>query len=292
MRVAHHDSKRLRAFRQHISKAMPKVPNNRAVRDEFEGKPLDLQLVHYLHWASRFIWPRPRTVLVDASVETDPRWSRLEAQIRAVLAKAERGDDLTPHLSLEVHTRAYSPASGGTGPDVDIWCDKDFVLIASGYHHLHLGEIGPKGFAERTDEVLFVRVAREQFEATGIFDHSVFESASDTSGVLTGERERMWSIFEERASAGLAPGTAYIASPITTSGHNLGLSLLAQDYARIVYEFDPQLDSDSGFVESLYESSGLRPPREPRFEWRLRFLDLGLFEKGGKFLRVLRRGPQ
>lgn len=292
MRAVCAESKRVQALRRHIAKTVPKFPNTREVRDDFERKPLDSQLVHYAHWAIRFVWPRPRTVVVDASAESDPRWRALETQIRAVLAKAERGDDLTPHLPLDVHSRAYSPASGGVGKEVDLWCDKDFILTVAGYHHFHLGAIGPKGFAKRTDEVLFARVDRERFEVLGLFDHTVFEPVSGARDRMSAEHERLWSLIEARASAGLPPGAVYIVSPITTSGHNLLLVDLAREYARVVYEVDPKLDADMELVESLYEGSGHRPPREPRFSWRLRFLDLALFERGGRFLRVLRHGPQ
>ncbi len=55
------------------------------------------------------------------------------------------GGDLTPHLSLQPHTRGFTPAASAQGPNVNRWADKDMLLNVMGYHHLHLDGVPTQG---------------------------------------------------------------------------------------------------------------------------------------------------
>jgi len=281
------ESKRVRNLRLSIVKAIPKFPNNKETKDELEAMSLSQLLIHYFSWAYRSVSIRPREVEIEPTALKDKRWGSLKGKIDALLEKVRNGEDLTPHLSLQAHSRGYTPAASATGPNVDRWADKDFLLNAIGYHHFHLGErIESGGFATRTDEVVFARVTREKFTVVAIFDHSVFEPIGSE---MNAERKRLWSIFDEHVTRGAPSGSVIISSPIATSGHPIHLVSMAQEYSWVVREMDPKFE-DREFVTSLYVDAGLEEPKNPKLEWRLNFTDLGIYEKNHKFFFVLRRG--
>jgi hypothetical protein len=281
------ESKRVKKLRFEMVKAIPKFPNARETKEMLEKEALTTQLVHYLNWVSRYVSLKPRRIVIEPTVTSDPRWKTLKPNIQALLAKARAGQDLGPNLSIKPNMKGYTPAASEKGPDVDRWADKDFLLNAMGFHHFHLGmKIEAAGHAERTDEVLFSRVTREDFIAIGIFDHTVFESTRDN---MSNERRRLWGIFDEHTSRGVLPGSVVMASPIATSGHPLHLVSTAQEYSRVIREIDPKLD-DRDFVEELYQGAESEKPRKPTLEWVLNFSDLGIYEKKSSHLFVLRRG--
>lgn len=288
---AYVESKRVKAFRLEIAKEIPKFPNNKTTLQALEAASLASLLIHYNNWAIRYIAPRPRTVSIEATASTDPRWSTLTNEIAVFLNKVRNGEDLTPHLSLEPHTRGYTPASAQQSPNVDRWADKDFLLNVMGYHHFHLGpHIQPNDFAGRTNDLLFARISRDHFTVVAIFDHSVFEQPENPTAAMTKERERLWTVFDEHSSRGMPPGSIFVASPITTSGHTMHVVRMADDYVRIVREIDPKLD-DIEFVKRLYDPAGLPCPKKPKLKWLLNYLDFGLLDTASNRFFVFRYGP-
>jgi len=285
------ESKRVKAFRLGIAKEIPKFPNDRATLQALEAFSLSSLLIHYNNWAIRYVSVRPRTVSVETTASSDSRWAMLNNEILAFLDKVKNGEDLTPYLSLEPHTRGYTPASAHNGPETDRWADKDFVLNVMGYHHFHLGPlVQPNSFATRTDDLIFAKVSRDYFSVVAIFDHEVFKKRSSPTDAMAQERERLWAVFDEHSSRGMAPGTAYIPTVITTSGHPMHVVRLADEYARVVSEIDPRLD-DIEFVKGLYESSGAPCPKKPKLKWHLKLLDLGLLDATSNIFFVFRYGP-
>src|SRR5574341_978416 len=112
------ESKRVKKFRLSIVKQIPKFPNNKASLKKLEAKSLTSLLIDYANWASRLVAPRPRKVSIEPTATNDPRWKGLAAEITGFLDKVRKGEDLTPHLSLDAYTRGFTPASSNTGPDV------------------------------------------------------------------------------------------------------------------------------------------------------------------------------
>ena len=168
------ESKRIEYLRAEIIKVIPKFPNTKETKKKLHEASLAELLLHYLSWMSRYVSIKPRKIIIEPSLTRDKRWAELKEQIENFLHKARTGENLTPHLSIQPHSKGYTPAAGEKGPDVDRWADKDFFLNAMGYHHFHLGtKIEPKGHVERTNEVLFAKVSRDTFSAIGIFGHSV-----------------------------------------------------------------------------------------------------------------------
>jgi hypothetical protein len=284
------ESKRIRAFRLGLARQIPRFPNDRASLETLTAKSTGALLIDYANWAIRYVPPRQRTVVIEPQATQDPRWLQHKVNLEGFLDKVRRGEDLTPHLSLQPHTRGFTPAASAPGPAVDRWADKDMILNITGYHHFHPQlTIEPGGFATRRNDVLFATVTRTEFTVIALFDHSVFDA--EPSGPLSAERERLWTIFEERSMRAAPPGSAVILSMVATSGHSPHFTKLAMDYARLIRDMDPKLD-EPGYVAALAEGSGYVPPARPKFKWYLYYLDLGVLEKTENRLLVLRKGPK
>lgn len=280
------ETSRVRLFRTSLAKQIPKFPNNKASLQALQAKSLGSLLVDYMNWAIRYIAPRPRRVVVESTAANDQRWSSSHADIRELLRKVEVGDDLTPHVSRQPHTRGFTPAASAQGPNANRWVDKDMLLNAMGYHHLHLDAAPTRGM--RSDDMVFAQVTRDIFTVVGIFDHSVFEKTAPITA-MTAERERLWEIFDERTRRGVPVGTVVAPPPITTSGHPLQLVMTAVDYARTVHAIDPKLD-DRSYVQGLYEQCHVPVSTRPGLRWRMHYLDLCLVDDAETCTFVLRKG--
>jgi hypothetical protein len=197
------ETSRVRSFRKSLAKQIPKFPNNKASLQALEAKSLGALLIDYTNWAIRYIAPRPRQIVVESTAANDRRWSSSVDDIRELLRKVEVVEDLTPHLSLQPHTRGFTPASSAQGPNVNRWADKDMLLNVMGYHHLHLDAAPTQGM--RSDDMVFAQVTRDTFTVVGIFAHSVFEMTTPTT-TMTAERERRREIFDKRMTRGVPPG--------------------------------------------------------------------------------------
>jgi len=210
----------------------------------------------------------------------------LRTDIQALLAKVERGDDLTPHVSPKSRTRGFTPAASGTGPDVDRWADKDMLLNVMGYHHFHF-DAAPHNHM-RSDDVVFAHVTRDTFTVVGIFNHTVF-GPLDARKPMTAERNRLWQIFDHRTARAAPAGSTIVLSPIALSGHSIYFVNLAKNYARVINRVDPKLD-DPNYVRNLYRQADLPVPAKPKLRWHLHHLDLGLLDKENRFF-LLWPGP-
>ena len=128
-------------------------------------------------------------------------------------------------MSLQPHTRGYTPVAEPRTPGADTWADKDFLLNVMGLHHFHLGLIREAaGHAARTNEVLFASVTREEFEVIGLFDHAAFDHKDD--GTMTPERMKLWRTYQAREAAGALPGQLKIGGYA-----NLGITRSSQPVA-------------------------------------------------------------
>ncbi|MBT1077333.1 hypothetical protein [Geobacter grbiciae] len=275
-----------------IVKEIPKFPNDKATKQILEEKSLANLLINYMNWMSRYVPPRPRIVQIEPTATVDSRWRTLRPAIYALLVKVRAGEDLIPHLSLQIHNQGFTPAASAKGPNVDTWADKDFLLNVMGFHHFHLGESTmDAGHVERTDEVVFAEVTRDKFNLIAIFDHSVFEKTNEVTKTMTAERDRLWDIFNKRSSRGMPPGAVYVPAAIMTSGHAEHHVRMADYYAKIVRETDPLLE-DRSFVNRLYTDAGLSVPARPKLKWHFHFLDLCLFDEAQKVYFVLHKGSK
>ena len=274
---------RIKKFRNELIKVIPRFPNDRASLLHMRQKHLPELLIDYINWRSRYVGQRPRTVSVDATANSDSRWATHAAAIAGFLDKVRRGDDLTPHLSIEPHTKGYTPTARAPGATpADRWSDKDFILNIMGYHHFHLGtKVQKRGHVDRTDDLIFAEVHRDTFKVIAIFGHEVFDPNS-------AERVRLWSAHDQVAYRGLPQGSVVVPAMIATSGHTVMVVHYAQQCARIIRDFEPKLD-DLDLMASLY------PPEQqmssqPKFSWGFYHLDLLIHEAAAPVNLVLTRG--
>jgi hypothetical protein len=284
------ESKRIRALTRQLVAMIPRFPNNKTSLAALKGKSLTDLLITYIGWRLRYVARRPREVRGRANLNSDPRLPALKANIDAFVTAVEAGDDLTPYLSLDPHTRGYTPAADPTTRSADSWADKDFLLNVMGLHHFHLGLTREAaGHMARTNEVLFASVTRSYFEVLGLFDHDVFEHEED--GSMTPERTKLWTAFQARQVAGLLPGQLSMGGAgslgITLSSHPVAVVRTAQRHVRIMREIDPKLD-DRDYVRSLYQA---QVPAKPRLRWHYNHLDFGLADDAASFFGVCDYGP-
>lgn len=274
---------RIKRFRSELIKAIPRFPNDRGALLHMRQKHLPELLIDYVNWRSRYVGQRPRTVSVEAAANSVSRWATHAAAITAFLDKARRGDDLTPHLSIEPHTKGYTPTARAPGATpADRWSDKDFVLNIMGYHHFHLGtKFQRRGHVDRTDDLIFAEVHRDTFNVIAIFGHEVFDPNS-------AERLRLWSAHDQVVYRGLPHGSVVIPAMIATSGHTVMVVHYAQQCARIIRDFEPKLD-DLDLMASLYPP-GQQMSSQPKFSWGFYHLDLLIHEATAPVNLVLARG--
>ncbi len=272
------ESKRIKKFKESLIKEIPFFPNNRETKEALLSQAKLPIILHYLNWKSRYIPLRARKVSLESYVLNDQRFLDLKGKMDKLFIEVTTGTDLTPYLSLKAHKKGYTPNTQN-----DKWADKDFLLNVMGFHHLHLEE-----FPARTNEVVFVKVTREEFRVIAIFDHSVFKSKSDDVS-LNKERSRLWSIFEEYSSRGVPPNSVYLPSVITTSGHPLHMVDMASSYNEIIHNIDPNLENKK-FIAEIYSEASLEIPKNNRLTWQLYDLDLGLIDKANNFF-IFKYGP-
>jgi hypothetical protein len=284
------DSIRVRKFREDLIKKIPRFPNNRiSLKLLEEISFVDLLLI-YVNRNSRFVPPRPRRIHIEPSLTADRRWKDLSSNTKSLFDKSRRGNDLTPHLSLQIFKKGFRPNQPASSKVLDRWADKDFLLNVMGYHYFHLSHIIDKnGSVKRTDTVLFAKLTRDEFTAIGFFDHSVFESSKVTGQPMEKERQRLWKIFLARQEKDVPPGNVFIPAEIMTSGHSARHVRMAIRYAEIIDELDPKLD-DPDYVGSIFGKYGGNDPRKIKPVWHLNYLDFGLFDKKLNAFCILQKG--
>jgi len=284
------NSKRIRKLKKEIIHTLPKFPNDRQTKSELESKDLTDLLLIYLNWAARLITPRPRRVIIENDVVNNDRWKALSTEFHSLKNEIEKGNDLTPYLSLKVQKKGYTPATSETVSNTDKWVDKDFLLNVMGFYHLHLGEkIEGRRISGRTDDVIFAKVDKERFIVIGVFNHSVFDKTDEVTQKMSKERQRIWEIFERHSMQGIPEGSIVISSPIMMSGHTMHIVEMAQEYVRIITELEQKLD-DREYTNTIYKESNISPPNKPKFEWSLRGTDLGVYDKTTNLYAVYRYG--
>ncbi len=283
------ESNSIKRLKDKLIKELPFFPNDKKTLEELESQSISDVVIHYLHWQTRQVPTRIRTVQRAPELTADRRYKNLKESINDLLNKVRNGEDLHPFLSRRAHKNGYTLVQRIKDGEVDAWEDKDQILNTKGFHHFHLNmEIEKSGLSKRTDEVLFAFVSRDTLHAIGIFDHSVFEFA-DENGQMNEERERMWKIHEKYTTLGMEPGTVYMNNPIMTSGHPMYLIRMADHYSQIIIDHDAKLN-DRAFVNTLYEAGNKPHPKKFNLDWHIEGLDLGLLDKKNSVFFSLQQG--
>ena len=82
-----------------------------------------------------------------------------------------------------------------------------------------------------------------------------------------------------------------MANPISLSGHATQVVTLAQNYAKLIRDVDPNLDDREFLAKALYGAEGLEVPKKAKLRWAFRHLDLYLTDGAIATCVLMRRGP-
>jgi hypothetical protein len=118
--------KRVRTLRRELIATVPRFPNDKTSLRAMQAKDLTDLLITFIGWRIRYVAQRPRKVRGRENLAADPRAAVLKPNMDAFIAAVEAGSDLTPYLSLDPHTRGYTPAADPKTRGRDTWADKDF----------------------------------------------------------------------------------------------------------------------------------------------------------------------
>ena len=229
-------SKRLEKFKKELIQDIPKVPNNRNTIKELEDDSLSSVIFHFVHWKHRFVAQRPRKIVfyIDKnSIEERPKWEKLENNLEAFFKKVKDGENLTLHLSNYVNKRGYVSRSELQNGKYGRWHDKDMYLNCMSFYHFHLGlNIDQKtGMIDRTKEVLFAKIDRDEFCILGIFDHAVFHETESEEEFIKCEKEKLWKTFDNVNRTSTNESNAPILQTVQTfSGHPVHITQLVNNY--------------------------------------------------------------
>ena len=272
------ESKRITKLRQGIAKAIPKVPNKKETLDELLEMNITSLLVHYLTWRGRFVFPKPREVKLWGSEAEKAVFTQHDQQLKPLFAKVKAGDDLTSHLSNSVRKTGFkSRKVNNTGNTR--WEDKDFMLIAYGLYHLHIGNSTDNNPTGRSNILIIADITDTDFTVIAITNHDVFLNSSV-------EREKFYELSTAYIQRDMVPGAVYMRSPIMSSGHSASISFYAMYCTRIINEVDPKLD-DKEYIRSFYKNTDRQMPTKPSFMWGFIEMNLGVFEtKSNMFFRI------
>ncbi|MBK3737649.1 hypothetical protein G3A39_00305 [Paraburkholderia aspalathi] len=239
-------------------------------------------ILTYLTWRMRFVPVRSRKVAIWSGGVDPHHFAAIASQVRPLIGKVERGEDLTPHLSGLVNTLGFAM------PEVSAEKrrhKKDHVLTKTGLHHFHVGAMTGANPRGRSGRLVFADVTDDEFKIIAISDHAAFSIGS-------AEWTRLFGISNRYIQSQLPAGAAYMAFPTVSSGHPLELVVYADHCDEMMTQTDSRLD-DRAFVESLYSENNavdgqpLLQPARPTFKWHFENCDFGMLEtKTRTFFRV------
>ena len=280
------ETKTIKKLKRALIQELPSFPNNKETKKTLKSKHLTDLLIDYLSWKARLITPRKRKVIINDEVNINDNivTSILHSENYKILKnKIESGDDLNPYLSLQAHSKGYSPEAKQDGKS---WIDKDFVLNVMNLYHLHLIPYEKnQQESTRTDELIFAKVDKTTFEIIGIFNHSVFESDENTNE-LNLERKKLFKTWDNIIMKNMPNGSLIVPTNLTTSGHTQEIVFASMDYAKIINEYDKKFN-DINFLNILYENQDI--PNNPKLNWYFNGTDLGILDKDNNFF-ILRHG--
>ena len=273
------ESLRIKNLRNSLVKIIPKIPNNRDTKDELEKMDLHGLFLTYLTWRQRFVPPRPRVVKLWGSDAEKLELKALDYILQPFFKKVLEGDDLTSHLSNDVHRIGYKSEKFKTDVSYKNWDERDFMLTAYGIYHFHLGTSTPKNPTGRSGNLILAEVTSNDFTVIYLSNHQVFDNSSE-------ERQKFYEISRSYIQRDMLPGVVYLNNPITTSGHSTAISIFSGRCARMLYDIDRRLDNID-YTRFLFSHTKLPSPSNPNYKWIFCDMTLGIFESKSCLLFIV-----
>jgi hypothetical protein len=271
-------SPRVQAFRDSMIKALPRAPNDKASRSSLEALPTRRLISAFITWRMRLIPMKPRKVRLWSGGVTASELRAAEPRLRPLLKKVEAGEDLAPHLSDLVVTKGI--VLPGANP-ADRGKDIDPVLTRHGLHHFHVGVVGPGNPKGRSGALIFAEVLDKEFRIVAISGHGAFEQGS-------AEQLRFFGICRAYVAKDVAPGQAFMANPVMSSGHSMHVMFFGDSCEGQIENLDPQLD-DPLYIDRLYneqlilrDGKPIARPSKPLLTWYFDDLKFGILDRRTK----------
>ncbi|MGE0716709.1 MAG: hypothetical protein AB7P02_14815, partial [Alphaproteobacteria bacterium] len=149
---------------------LPYDQNDADVVAEINRKDARELLITYHNWMSRHVFATPRKVHPSAAYKGNPVTTQRKADLDALIAKIEKGEELKPHLSKRVETVLESSSKKLTRRR-----DLDLMLIEWDVHHLHISQqLQADGFVERDDPLLFAVFHKGEAYLLDVMTHKDF----------------------------------------------------------------------------------------------------------------------
>lgn len=271
---------------------LPYDHNDSDVVTEINGKDARELLIIYHNWMSRHVFAAPRKVHVSAAYTVNPVTTQRKADLDALIAKIEKGEELKPHLSTRVGV-VLEPSRKKLSRRKDL----DLMLIEWEVHHLHISQqMQADGFVERDDPLLFAVFNRADAYLIDIMTHRDF-NRDHVLEIMAREWPQARLLHELIAPPGqkilgLArhyseddrnllrkaginalveiDGKVYKpAGGISTAGTSIRASLAADQVIRATERLEAALVNDPQQFQKFAQDYGTMWPKNPTFEFGL-----------------------
>jgi len=158
------------AIRKWAIDTLPYDHNDSDVVAKINSKDARELLIVYHNWMSRHVFATPRKVHVSVAYTVNPVVTQRKADLDALIAKIEKGEELKPHLSTRVEIVLESSSK-----KLKQRKDLDLMLIEWEVYHLHISQrVQPDGFVKRDDPLLFAVFHRADAYLIDIMTHKDF----------------------------------------------------------------------------------------------------------------------
>lgn len=265
---------RIRAFRDHIIRHLPRVPNDKASLASMQTLTTSQLISAYAMWRMRFIPQRPRRVTFWPEGVTPSTAAQVRLKLRPLLMAVAAGNDLTPFLSDLVHRKGFILPRARQGRFRE---DIDQVLTRHGLHHFHVGIAGPGNPKGRSGTLVFADVLEKEFRIVAVDDHGVFVQCSPA-------HSRFFKLCLGYASKDIPPGQGFMLNPVMSNGESLDVRLFARQCEHVMSGGDAELDNPIT-IDNLYAQQPMKGgllvsrPTKPKFAWHMEDLRFGILEK-------------
>jgi len=272
--------------------ALPYDRSDSAVVAEINSKDACELLIVYHNWMSRHIFPNPRRVYLSAAFKANTVTAQRQADLDALIAKIEKGEDLKPHLSKRVEI-ALEPSNKRLNRRKDL----DLMLIEWEVHHLHISQqMQSDGFVARGNPLLFAVFHRAEAYLLDIMTHQDF-NRDHILEIMAREWPQAGLLHEIFSSSGLKilglakhyseddrnnlrkagvntlveiDGKVYKPTGgITTAGTSVRASFAADQVMIATENLEAALNNDPRQFQQLAQDLGMTWPMNPTFEFGL-----------------------
>lgn len=271
---------------------LPYDRNDADIVAEINGKDARKLLIVYHNWMSRHVFATPRKVHPSAAYKGNPVTTQRKADLDALIAKIEKGEELKPHLSTRVETVLELSSK-----KLNRRRDLDLMLIEWEVYHLHVSQqLQPNGFVKRDDPLLFAVFHKADAYLLDVMTHKDFNrdhileimvrefpGAGLIHELRNGPGQKILGLAknyteEERNTLRKAGINTLVeidrkvykpAGGITGAGTSLRASMAADAVIRQTKKMETALRNDPGHFQRLAQKYGLTWPADPSFEFGL-----------------------